>query len=96
MRGTRYPSAIGFAVLITLCNHCLVSITSGYLIRENVMLYMVLLVGMAERYLPRAVRKKRTETSAASVLEAGGGLSLGYDETRPARHHDLHGFPRIP
>jgi hypothetical protein len=53
LRSARYPSTIGFAVLITLLNHCLVSITSGYLIRENVMLYMVVLVCMVERYLPR-------------------------------------------
>jgi hypothetical protein len=53
MRGKAFPSALGFVAFTTLLNHCLVSITSGYLVRENVMLYMVLLVGIVERYYPR-------------------------------------------
>jgi hypothetical protein len=79
MRGARYPSTIGFAALITLINHCLVSITSGYLIRENVMLYMVAIVCMVECYLPRSgACEKRTETSVPNALEPGSGISVDY------------------
>jgi hypothetical protein len=53
IHGKAFPSAMGYLALTTLLNHCLVSITSGYLIRENVMLYMVLMVGIVERYYPR-------------------------------------------
>jgi hypothetical protein len=53
MKGKAFPSAMGFLVFTTLINHCLVSITSGYLIRESVMLYMVLITGIVERYHPR-------------------------------------------
>jgi O-antigen ligase/polysaccharide polymerase Wzy-like membrane protein len=53
MRGKAFPSALGFLVFTTLVNHCLVSITSGYLIRENVVIYLVMLIGIVERYYPR-------------------------------------------
>lgn len=53
MHGKTFPSAMGFLVFSILINHCLVSITSGYLIRENIMLLMVLMVGIVERYYPR-------------------------------------------
>jgi hypothetical protein len=53
MRGKAFPSAMGFLVFTTLINHCLVSITSGYLIRENVMIFLVVLIGIVERYHPR-------------------------------------------
>ena len=53
MHGKAFPSAMGFLAFSIMINHCLVSITSGYLIRENIMLLMVLMVGIVERYYPR-------------------------------------------
>lgn len=38
---------IGFLVIL---NHCIVSITSGYLVRVHVMVFFAVLVGMIERY----------------------------------------------
>jgi O-antigen ligase len=72
MSGSRYPSAIGYVAVITLVNHGVVSITSGYLVRENVMLYMVLVVAMVERY------RSRLEPAAA------GGLASRPAELTPA------------
>jgi O-antigen ligase len=71
MQGARFPSAIGFVALITLVNHCVVSITSGFLVRENVMLYMAMIVGMVEYYLPRTA-----PVPAAMHPDPGGSESL--------------------
>lgn len=71
MQGARFPSTIGFVALITLVNHCVVSITSGFLIRENVMLYMAMIVGMVEYYLPRTA-----SVPAAMHPDPGGSESL--------------------
>lgn len=75
--GNAFVSAMGFLVLTTILNHALVSVTSGYLIRENVMLYLVLMVGIVERFHPRvlvsrlrAARGNRPSGPARSALPA--------------------------
>jgi hypothetical protein len=72
-----FVSAMGFIVLTTVLNHCVVSITSGYLIRENVMLWLVLMVGIAERYYPRvAVDKGRADSiKTGTAVPAAKALS---------------------
>ena len=69
-----FVSAMGFLVLTTVINHALVSITSGYLIRENVMLYLVLMVGIVERFHPRTrasrLRAARERAPSGPVLSA--------------------------
>ncbi|GEM_PF-2755929 len=72
VHGKAFPSALGFVAFTTLLNHCLVSITSGYIIRENVMLYLVILVGIVERYYPRVF-----PSLAAPAATMATGLAAG-------------------
>jgi O-antigen ligase len=58
------PSALGLVAMATVLNHSLVSITSGYLIRENVMLWLVLMVGIVDRYQPLAASAKARSSRA--------------------------------
>lgn len=57
-RPNRAVSALGLVALLTVLNHMLVSVTSGYLIRENVMIWLVLMVVIAHRYRPRAAESR--------------------------------------
>jgi O-Antigen ligase len=52
----RFISTIGFVVLLCLINHSIVSITSRYLIRDNVMLAIALFFALSERYSQRPRR----------------------------------------
>jgi O-antigen ligase len=76
VHGKAFTSGLGFLVFTTLTNHCLVSITSGYLVRENVMLYMVLLVGIVERYYPR-VFPASAPVALNPEADPAMGLNLG-------------------
>jgi hypothetical protein len=46
----RFTRTFGTIIFLTLLNHCVVSITSQYFFKENVMMYIVLLIGIVERY----------------------------------------------
>jgi hypothetical protein len=46
----RITRTFGTIVFLTLLNHCVISITSQYFFKENVMMYIVVLIGIVERY----------------------------------------------
>lgn len=51
-------SAMGFSVLLSLANHAVASITSGYIIREHVAIYLVVLIVILERFYPAVLRSR--------------------------------------
>lgn len=55
--------SMGLAVLLCLSNHAVASITSGYLIREHVMIFLLLLIVITERFHPAAARSRRLSKS---------------------------------
>jgi hypothetical protein len=48
----------GIIVFLTVMNHSVISATSQYIFKENVMIYLVLCIGIVERYRPPRPRKK--------------------------------------
>jgi hypothetical protein len=64
----RITQTLGAIAFFTLLNNAIISIASGYVFRENVMIYMVVLIGLVEFYKPTS-KKQAAQSPAYSSKE---------------------------
>jgi hypothetical protein len=69
---------IGLVALLIMMQHCIISVTSGYIIRDNIVPFLALLISLVETgwYRRKFYKKLITAQNSGYIRSRGNGIEV--------------------